>query len=54
MDQNEQLEYLGMAAAIGRLTIALKQVEVERDALRKQLEARDDDSDSAAARHSAG
>jgi hypothetical protein len=37
MDQ----ELIGLALAIGRLTLALKQAESERDALAAELEARD-------------
>ena len=38
MDKSEQIEYLGLAAALGRLTMVLKSVEQERDQLRARLE----------------
>jgi hypothetical protein len=34
-------ELVGLAIAVGRLTLALKQAESERDALAAELEARD-------------
>ena len=34
-------ELIGLALAVGRLTLALKQAEVQRDALAAELEARD-------------
>jgi hypothetical protein len=34
-------ELIGLAIAVGRLTIALKQAEQQRDALAAELEARD-------------